>query len=443
MPMRQQRARTLPQALRDGRLDRRHVERSADRLLATQIRYAARARPAPPAEVVASPEHRELARETARRGAVLLRNEPVGAEPALPLAAGRLRRVAVAGRLADQPNLGDVGSSQVCPPDVVTILDGLRERLGERVVVPAAAGAGAARAAARDADAAVVVVGLTAQDEGEALVALDADAMRVLGGLTRWKPAAAALSRIVQRAARRTGGVVGGDRRDLRLHAEDVELISAVAAVNARTVVVVIGGGTVVVDPWDREVAAVLLAWYPGMAGGSAIADVLLGDAEPGGRLPITIPRRQADLPTVDWSAHTVTYGRWWGQRALDRAGVAAAYPFGFGLSYTTFSLGRFTAGPATAERFPATVDVTNTGTRPGRHVVQIYARMPPVRPLLGFASVELEPGQTRTVTIDCTTRPLQHWTGAGFTLDAGRIVLEAASHSRDPSALTADLKPA
>ena len=438
---------TLPQALRDGRLDRRDVERSAARLLATQIRYAARARPAPPVDVVASAEHRELARLVARRGCVLLRNEPVGAEPALPLAAGRLRRLAVAGRLADQPNLGDIGSSQVHPPAAGTVLNGLRERLGERVVVPADAEVEAARAAARGADAVVVVVGLTAQDEGEALVALDTEAMRVLGGVTRWKPAAAALGRIMRRAARWTGGVAGGDRRDLRLHAEDVELIHAVGAVNARTVVVVIGGGTVVVDPWDREVAAVLLAWYPGMEGGRAIADVLLGDAEPGGRLPVTVPHRRADLPTVDWNARLVTYGRWWGQRALDRAGLAAAYPFGFGLSYTTFSLGRFAVGPATAERFPAVVDVTNTGARTGRHVVQVYARMPgqqrPVRALLGFASVEVEPGQTRTVTIDCDTRPLQHWTGDGFTLAVDRIVLEAASHSGDPAALTTELKPA
>jgi len=443
MPMRQQRARALPRALRDGRLDRRDAERSATRLLATQIRYAARARPAPPPEVVASPEHRELARLVAGRGCVLLRNEPAGTTPALPLDAGRLRRLAVVGRLAEQPNLGDVGSSEVRPPAAVTVLDGLRDRLGERVLVGEGAGVEAACAAARAADAAVVVVGLTAQDEGEALVALDTEAMRVLGGVTRWKPAAAALSRIMRSAARWTGGVAGGDRRDLRLHAEDVELVRAVGAVNARTVVVVIGGGAVVVDPWDREVSAVLLAWYPGMEGGRAIADVLLGDAEPGGRLPVAIPHRQADLPGVDWTARTVTYGRWWGQRALDRAGIAAAYPFGFGLSYTTFALGRFAVGPVTAERFSATVDVTNTGDRAGRNVVQIYARRALVRALLGFACVEVEPGLTRTVTIDCDTRPLQRWTGDRFTLATGRVVLEAAGHSGDPAALTADLDPA
>lgn len=107
-----------------------------------------------------------------------------------------------------------------------------------------------------------------------------------------------------------------------RLHADDLTLISVVAAANPQTVVVVIAGGTVVVDPWDGTVAAVLLAWYRGMEGGRAIADLLLGNAEPGGRLPMALPHRQADLPTVDWTARHVTYGRWWGQRKLDRDGT-------------------------------------------------------------------------------------------------------------------------
>jgi beta-glucosidase len=122
------------------------------------------------------------------------------------------------------------------------------------------------------------------------------------------------------------------------LHPDDVALIQAVAAVNTRTIVVVIrGGGIIVVDPWNTDVAAILVAWYPGMEGGAAIADMLLGDTEPGGWLPVTIPHRQTDLPTVDWTA--TTYGRWWGQRHLDRSNVEAAYPFGYGLGYTTFEL--------------------------------------------------------------------------------------------------------
>jgi beta-glucosidase len=442
MPLRQQRARTLPTALRDGRLRREDVERAATRLLATQLRYAARAEPAPAPDVVACADHRALAREAAARGAVLLRNATVDGSPLLPLSAGSpgsAASIAVLGRLADRDNIGDNGSSQVHPPAVATVLDGLRERLGSRVCHVPADDVGSARAA----DVAVVVVGLGAHDEGEALAAMDADAVRVFGGITRWRPVAAALGKVMAVASRRAG-VVGGDRRDLRLPAEDVALVQAVTAANPRTVVVVVGGGTIVLDPWDAAAGAVLLAWYPGMEGGRAIADVLLGDVEPGGRLPVAIPRRRADLPTVDWRARRVRYPRWWGQPALDRAGVAAAYPLGFGLGYTTFALAGLTVGPLVDECFPVGVTITNTGARTGRHVVQVYAHLReqerPVRTLVGFAPVEVGAGQTVPVMVECTTRPLQRWTGAGFALDGGNVTIEAGSHSGDPAALTGTL---
>jgi beta-glucosidase len=215
-----------------------------------------------------------------------------------------------------------------------------------------------------------------------------------------------------------------------------------VAAVNPRTVVVVIGGGTVVVDPWDADVAAVLLAWYPGMAGGHAIADILLGDEEPGGRLPFAVPRRAADLPGLDWDATAVRYGRWWGQRSLDRDGTAAAYPFGFGLGYTTFTLGDLTLGPLDGERFDAAVSVTNTGSRAGRHVVQIYALRPAdtgrmVRHLVGFGCTAVEPGHTERVLIKCSTRPLQRWDGARLVLEGEELTIEAGSYSGDPLAVS------
>src|SRR6185436_1605440 len=218
----------------------------------------------------------------------LLRNERVDGVPALPLSAD-VGRVAVLGRLADAANLGDTGSSRVRPPATVSVLNGLRERLGDRVVHVASAGPAAADPAAADpapadpapadpasaaeaaagADAAVVVVGLGPADEGEAMIGIDTDAARLFGGVARIRWVAAAVARLTGLAARRTG-VAGGDRRDLHLHPDDAALITAVAAANPRTVVVVIAGGTVMLDPWDDRVAAVLLAWYPGMEGGRA-----------------------------------------------------------------------------------------------------------------------------------------------------------------------------
>jgi beta-glucosidase len=214
-----------------------------------------------------------------------------------------------------------------------------------------------------------------------------------------------------------------------------------VAAVNRRTIVVLIGGGTLVLDPWDAEVAAILYAWYPGMEGGRAVADLLLGDAEPGGRLPLALPHTQADLATVDWRARRVTYGRWWGQRMLDRDGVHAAYPLGFGLGYTTFALSGLKAGAVAGESFPVEVTVTNTGSRPGRHVVQCYAHLPGhervVRALLGFRTVEVPAGESVTVTVPCSTRPLQRWDGTRLVIDYDEVTVEAASWSGDPQALS------
>ncbi len=443
MPFRQQRAATLHKALADRRLQRSDVECAARRHLTAQLRLALRARPDPPGGVVASADHRRLARETAQRGAVLLRNRVIDGTPTLPLAPASLSRVVMLGPLADQPNQGDVGSSMVSPPASVTILEGLRERLGARLFHIEDTDPRAAAAAADGADAAVIVVGLSSVDEGESLIGVDTASTQLLGGIARFRPFAAVLVKVAARVSKLRN--FGGDRRDLRLHAEDIALIEAVAKINSRTVVVVVGGGTIVFDPWDRHVGALLLAWYPGMQGGHAIADVLLGDAEPGGRLPMAIPHRKTDLPLVDWKATTVSYGRWWGQRKLDRDGVRAAYPLGFGLGYATFSVADLDVGDLDGERFTAAITVANTGVRAGRHVVQIYAVRPadtgrPVHYLLGFQSVHLAAGTRARICVECSVRPVQRWAAGRLSLSEGPITIRAASHAADPAAVDATL---
>ena len=428
MPFRQQRAHALPAALCSGDLKRDDVLRAGARILRTQIEFAVRARHTPSRSVVAGAEHRALAREVAHRATVLLRNESIDGAALLPLSEPELRSIAVLGRLADRANLGDTGSSNVRPRNTVSVLQGLRERLGSHRVVTADPAA---------ADVAVVVVGLTPKDEGEALIALGPDTMQLFGGIMR-RPRVAKLVSAVFNFSQRWW-TFGGDRSDLRLHDEDLALIRDVAAANPRTVVIVISGGTVVVDPWDSDVPALLMAWYPGMEGGRALADVLLGDAEPTGRMPVTTPVRQSHLPQVDWRARTVTYDRWWGQRKLDHDGVTAAYPLGFGLGYTTFTTTDLTIGPLRGDHFDATATVTNTGDREGRHVVQVYAVRTvdgqPVRHLTGFASVAVSAGASASVTVECSTRPLQRWTADGFVLDDGDITVEAGAYSGDPNA--------
>ncbi|MEZ5114647.1 MAG: glycoside hydrolase family 3 C-terminal domain-containing protein [Candidatus Nanopelagicales bacterium] len=453
MPFRQQRAGILPSALADGRLSRDDVRRAGRRLLAAQLRWAAAAPAAPPpGDVVACADHRILARRVAVRSMVLLRNEPVGGFPVLPLDLTALHRVAVIGRLATAANLGDAGSSAVHPPSMSSPLDGLREAVSEGVEVVHHDGrdpSSAARLAA-SADAAVVVVGYTAADEGEGMVAMDGATMRLLRGPMRL-PYVGSAAAAVMRGFGSASGTRGGDRTGLTLHPDDEDLVLAVAAANPRTVVVVVAGSAVLVERWRDAVPAILLAWYPGMEGGRALGCVLTGAVEPGGRLPFAVPTDPAHLPPFDPTATTVRYDRWWGQRRLDRDGHPAAYPLGFGLGYTTFRVDSLSVVDVDAEESTARVEVcvTNTGDRPGATVVQVYASgdAGPARPrrqLLGFRRVAADPGASTTTNVDLTLRPLSCWDPARRAWEhvPADYLLEAGQFSGDPDAAVTRLPP-
>jgi beta-glucosidase len=429
MPFAQQRAQVLPAALASGELDRADAERAARRIVSTQLRFAA-ALPAtgPDADVVASAAHRALAREVAGRSMVLLRNEPVGGRPLLPLLPldrSALRRLAVIGRLADLPNTGDHGSSDVRAPEVVTPLAGLRAALPAVSIVDDPAGA----------DAAVVVVGYTAADEGEFVGSYDPELASLYPPADE-PDALAELTRVWDAGPQS----VGGDRDSLRLHGDDEQLVRAVAAANPRTVVVVVAGAAVTMEAWRDEVPAILLGWYSGMEGGAALADVLLGDREPGGRLPCVIPRNGADLPPFDKNATTVTYDRWHGQRLLDRTGTTAAYPLGFGLSYTSFAVSDVSADVA-GDLLTVRAAVTNTGRRPGGHVVQAYVTRPDPegvdRFLAGFARVESGPGERVEATIEVPLRRLAARGDGTWSLRPGTYRMDVGGHAADPDAVT------
>ena len=189
-------------------------------------------------------------------------------------------------------------------------------------------------------------------------------------------------------------------------------------------------GAAVTMESWRHEAPAILLAWYPGMEGGAALADVLLGAAEPGGRLPFAVPRDEADLPPFDRDATGVTYDRWHGQRRLDRDGVAPAYPLGFGLSYTRFRVGDVSVAAADGA-LAVSATVENTGDRAGGHVVQVYERRPE-RVLLDFARVELAAGGRARVRL---TPPLDR-----LSTKDGQVRVEVGSYAGDPDATVVDL---
>ena len=234
----------------------------------------------------------------------------------------------------------------------------------------------------------------------------------------------------------------GFDRTSLALPGRQDELVRRVAAANPRTVVVVNSGAPVLL-PWADDVAAVLLTWFGGQEFGQALADVLLGDAEPGGRLPTTWPASQDGLPSTQPAGGVLSYseGLFIGYRGYDRDGREPLFPFGHGHGYTTWSYDAITVDgapvdPASAPGVAVRVEVRNTGPRPGREVVQLYASRPdsaverPAKWLAGFAVVDADPGETVNLGIEVPERVLAHWSEGGWTLEAGTFTLSAGSSS-------------
>ena len=225
----------------------------------------------------------------------------------------------------------------------------------------------------------------------------------------------------------------GTDRTTLALPGRQDDLVRAVVAANPRTAVVV-NSGSPVLMPWAGEVPAVLLTWFAGQEYGNALADVLLGAREPGGRLPTTWPATEAGLPSVTPVDGVLSYdeGLFIGYRAYDRDGRQPLFPFGHGLGYTTWSHESMSVNVDSVS-----VTLINTGSRPGRTVVQVYASRPssaierPVKWLAGFAVAEAGAGDSVTVPVPLAARAFQHWApGEGWVTEPGQFHLAAGPSS-------------
>ncbi|MGB5134217.1 MAG: glycoside hydrolase family 3 C-terminal domain-containing protein [Prochlorococcaceae cyanobacterium] len=458
MPFRMVFEGVLEEALADGRLPLARVDDAALRLLRAQLAVPAGDYPA---SLRRRGEHLHLARQAATEAIVLLRNEG----PLLPFRG--LGSLAVVGRLAEEPNLGDRGSSDTRPPpgSVVTPLDGLRAAAPQLTIRASPSDdPAAAAAAAACSEAAVVVVGLDWRLEGEHIHPGDiAPILRRIpppdwllgrwpGGpgarhrLRRaWQPVADLIAWITGHATPRQGGdFASGDRTDLRLPPCQVALIRAVAAANPRTVVVLIAGGALLMEEWRQAVPAILLLWYPGEQGGHALADVLLGRVSPSGRLPFSLPTSPDQLPPFEPRAALVTYDLWHGYRRLGREGQRVAYPFGFGLSYSRFELSQPCLGAELAAGDGAlqlSVTVRNAGPVAAAEVVQVYLEAPsleverPQRTLVAFARLELGVDERRHLRLAIPLRRLAFFdeAGDGFRLEAGPHRLVVARHVEDP----------
>lgn len=399
MPYRMIRAQHLANELEHGNASWSDVDNSVERIIATFLRFDEVLTGEYPRDILGSPQHRSLAREVASQSIVLLRNEFVGNERVLPFKPSS--SVGVFGRLGDQINLGDGGSSDVWDLHCKTIYAGLNDAL-DNVVYDDGSDLQRASSLASNVEIPVVVVGYTYRDEGEFIGDFDpslaagfppADEPEVLERFKTWigsQPETVTPPRIEERTP---GFSLGGDRTSLRLAPSDVELIRAIASSNPRTIVVIQSGSGVIMSEWVNDVPAVVQAWYGGAEAGTGLSDVLLGIINPSARLPFSIPVNEDDLPPFDRDATSFRYDRWHGWWHLARNNTAPAFPFGFGLSYTTFSL----SDPKVelvGDVINIQVNVNNTGERNGADVVQVYATLPdPSSPprLVGFERVEVD----------------------------------------------------
>lgn len=382
------------EAVRAGRLDADTVTRAAVRIVRLIERVTETDSTAASFDTEA---HHRLAREAAQRAVVLLKNDG----DVLPLAPSPL---AVIGGFAQEPRYQGGGSSHVNPTRLDIPLDEIRKLAGDHPVSYApGTDVAAAVTAAESAEAAIVFLGLTAEDESE-----------------------------------------GYDREHIDLPTEQLELLRAVIQVQPRTVVVLSHGGVVRLHDVAGLAPAVVDGALLGQAGGGALADVLFGVVNPSGRLAETVPLRLQDCPAYlnfpSESGRTLYGERMFvGYRWYDARDLPVAFPFGHGLSYTRFEYSDLVVSAADAA-LSVRLTVANTGTRSGREVVQVYAGMPgskvgrPVRWLAGFASVTVEPGQRCTVEIPIDRADLAYWStdAERWVVEGGEYVVSVGASSRD-----------
>ncbi len=385
--------------------------------------------PGLPEQPLDRPEDRALARRAAAEAMVLLANDGL-----LPLRPAGLKRLAVIGPNAEVPAIMGGGSARVSPHYVVTPLEALRSRL-EGVEVVFEKGCSQPRSEAEAAALAAAGPGANEQDIARAAqAARHADACVVVVGTNDfWE-------------------TEGTDRATMDLPGDQVQLVDRVLAANPRTVVVVNTGAPVSL-PFAGRAAALLQCWFAGQELGNALADVLLGTAGPGGRLPVTLPERLEHTPAFGnfpAEASLVRYGEGllMGYRWYEARHLPVRFPFGHGLSYTTFEIGAPRVTPrrlARGGRLSVEVEVTNTGSLPGAEVVQLYVAPPapglaaagwpvlPPKQLKAFGKVHLSPGQSATVRLGLTERDFAHWEVADteFPVLVGRLAKNDADRQK------------
>lgn len=373
----------LVEAVRNGEVPESKIDDAAVRITRTLLAFEEAYNANYDKTVVGCKEHIDLALESARKGITLIQNE----NDVLPLKKSEVKNIVVLGDLANKGVIGDYGSSRVYPKYVITPLQGIAKVAeNSEIIYYDGENLEHAKKLASNADAVVFVVGYNHDDEGEFIAADSSE------GYTE---------------------AMGGDRtKSLGLHENEVKLLQEVGPVNRNSTAVLIGGNMIMMEEWKESISSILMAYYPGMEGGTAIAEILFGDVNPSGKLPYVIPYKESDLPQVNWDTDSQFYEYYHGYAKLEKEGVKPSVPYGFGLSYTTYEV-KDADFKVENDTLYATCNVENTGKVDGEEVVQMYVGFEnskvdrPVKLLRGFKRVTLKAGECKEVTIECPVERL------------------------------------
>jgi beta-glucosidase len=387
-----------------------------------------------PSILLSTKAHQEIARKIAEESFVLLKNKDL-----LPLNMVQTKTIAIIGANATAKFAHGGGSAMIKPPYEITALEGISNRLDGNVKLIYAQGynspVGSGRVDFKLETEAIAPPLNSSKLVAEAVAAAkSADVVIYVGGLNHHGDY----------------DTEGSDRKDIKLPGGQDELIQKVVQANPKTIVVLMGGGAVEMNSWLAQVPTVLYAWYPGLEGGNALAHVLFGDVNPSGKLPCTFPKRLADSPAHALDAYPGTNGKvvykeglLVGYRWFDTKNIEPLFPFGHGLSYTTFKYSNLNLAPARdASGPPVTVEfeLANTGSRAGAEVVQVYVQetspsLPrPLKELKGFKKVFLQPGEKQKVSVVLDRNAFAYYDPdkKAWVADKGAYKILVGSSSRD-----------
>ena len=424
-------------AVKAGEISEETVSRNAGRILRVIFLAGLFEEQKPGGGAVDTPEQRAAALEGATQSIVLLKNSG----GSLPLDATKIKSIAVIGPNAVVARTGGGGSSLVRAAEAVSPLDGIKARAGVGIAVHAAVGVAmegeAAWARVKPGEQPDPATPPAFEDTAEGRAKSIAEAVEIA---KKSDVAVIVVGRYFRNEAE------SFDVKSMDLPGGQDELIAAVEQANPRTVVVLNTGDPVTVSKWLAKTPALLDMWYGGQEGGRALARVLFGDANPSGKLPVTFPKKLEDWPgyaSYPGKDLKTSYseGIYVGYRYYDTKNVEPEFPFGFGLSYTSFTYSDLKVTHA-AGASPVTVSlkVKNTGARDGAEVVQLYvhdghAKIDrPAHELKGFRRVELKAGETKAVEFTLLRDAFQYWSPdkKAWTLDPGEFEIQVGSSSRD-----------